>query len=215
MEININADDLLKWAKMFDEMPRRNLPAIANALNQVGDGVADEIARVIADATDNDASAVRNDIVVYQADANNLQCSIDASAVLPPRSSPFGRRPWATSNDKSFGQLFNVVTAGDDVVCELCQQVAESGPYTMDEIDQMAAQWADYAPPNVVSGERTDLIHPLCRCTLQSFASYRKLPVQFTPGAAPPQLLTIRKLGRAVADALAGQIKIAIKATGV
>jgi len=120
---------------------------------------------------------------------------MDASSIAPP--SLDWSRPWATRDDdagNAFDQqtLVNIVTMGDEVVCEKCEEAATLSPYTLMDARQQLP------------------IHPNCRCVLQTWSSFRRLPVQFgQPGAAPPQMMTMKQLGRAVTKELTGKISMA------
>lgn len=213
MDIDIDASSLLKWAGILEGLPRANRPAIATALNQLGDGILSELAENYAAATGLDATDVRAQIQTQEARPDSLHWSADASALK--LTGDDWSKPWTVNTDNTFAQpmLLSIVTSGDECVCPICEAAAENGPYTPDEIAALAAKYADYVPPQSVTGERTNLIHPNCRCVVQNFRSYRRLPVTFQkPGNAPPELLTMKQLGTKVADALNGQIKIAIRA---
>jgi hypothetical protein len=57
-------------------------------------------------------------------------------------------------------QLVNVLTAGDDKVCQDCEDIAEGGPYEIDEA-------RDLIPA-----------HPNCRCAFVPFGDKRFAPIQ-------------------------------------
>lgn len=212
MDIHIDASSLLRWAGILEGFPQTNRSAIAAALNQLGDGIVNEVAANYAEATGLDPGDVRAQILTQEARANGLHWSMDASALKLTASD--WSKPWSVTTDQTFEQsvLLSIVTA-DDCACPVCMEAAANGPYTPDQIQALAAKWADYVPPATVQGERTNLLHPNCRCQTMAFQSFRRQTVTtFTRHAAPPELMTMKQLGAKVADALSGQIKIAIRA---
>lgn len=192
--VDINATDLLKWARHLEKVPEAMKPAIANTLNFVGNSVVDKTVQFIADNTGLDPTDIRNTMLVHQATSDDLTFQMDASQVAPP--SLDWSRPWDTKDQSSFDQsdadfdqsmLVKIVTMEDDLVCQLCQDAAEDSPYTLEEAQQKLP------------------IHPNCRCLLQPFYSYRRLPVVFShEDASGPESaeLTLSQLG----DELARQL---------
>jgi hypothetical protein len=192
MELIVEAEDLVKWARYFDQVPRRIKPAVAKAINYIGSTLVDQTAKFISDSTGLDEDAVRGMIRVSEATPNDWEWSMDASQVAPP--SLDWSRPWdkpASSGGFDDNTLVKVVTMDDELVCQICQDAADDSPYTLTEAQAMLP------------------LHKNCRCLMQAFYSMRRLPVTFAgPGVVPPQLLTIRQLGAAVA----GELSIVLKA---
>jgi hypothetical protein len=208
MQFRVKADDLLRWARYLDEMPKRTRPAIARAINDYGAGVVDGTAQVIADQTGLAMHDIRSLIEIREATPDHLVWEMDASAVATPP--PDWERPWEKRSSKAFEQqtLVKIVTSGDDHTCEICEEAALKSPYTMDEINQLSAKWQHWEPAAGTVGARTNLIHPNCRCSIQPWQQTRRLSVQFGGKGAPPELLNARQLGRKVAD----EIKVTIRA---
>lgn len=199
--LKIQAVNILQWSRYLNEVPKRTRPAIAKAMNEYGDGVANSAAEAIATATGLDVHEVRALIDVEEATAENLTWRMDATQAAPPPQD--WTRPWDSRSGKPFEPLVKIVTMGDHVTCEVCEEAAANSPYTMDEINNLAAKWQHWEPPAGVVGERTNLIHPNCRCAIQPWKSERKVAVSFGTGkAAPVELLNARQLGRKVADEL-------------
>lgn len=214
MRLKVNASDLLHWARYYDELPRHTKPAIARALNTYGSGVVEEIVRQVAAKNNWDPDQVRQRIIVKPADADDLTYKMDASLVVPQSQS--WNRPWQTRDNSAFEQntLVKVITVDDGFDCDICRQIAAEGPYTMQQVNDMQARWADYTPPtpNIHPGTITNLVHPRCRCTTQPWSSYRRLPVAFqgqsgSVGAAPTRLFTMKQLGKALQDELSVTIR--------
>ena len=204
MRIKVDASDLLKWARYFNEIPKRNKRALARALNTFGEGVTNDVIRRMAEKNNWDTQDVASKIVIQRATPDNLCFRYDASLVIP--ASQQWHRPWNTRDDSEFEQntLVKIVTMNDGYDCDVCRQVAEEGPYTMAQVVQMQAQWADYTPPtpNIHPGVITNLIHPRCRCQSQPWSSYRRLAISFQGqsgsmvSAMPAQLMTTKQLAK-------------------
>lgn len=219
MKIRVRADDLLKWSRFLNELPRRTKPAIARALNSYGNGVVNEVVKQIADKNSWDPDDVRSRIMVKQASPQDLTYTMDASLVVP--QSQAWNRPFPTRDDSAFEQntLIKIVTVDDGYDCDICRQIASEGPYTLQQVNQMQAKWADYVPPtpNLHPGTITNLVHPRCRCMTQPWSSYRRLPVSMQTstgdavGGAPTSLFTMKQLGRLVKNELNVEIKALLR----
>jgi hypothetical protein len=212
MEISINTNDLLKWARAFDEVPRRTHAAIARALNAVGTQIERSAAQYVAEQSDLDPNDVMGMIDVTEATPDNLTWEMNATAVA--LSQQEWSKPWDKSDDHTFDQstLLNIVTSHDESVCEICQEAADGGPYSAEEIQNLALKWANYVPPASVKGERTNLLHPNCRCSTKQWSSLRRMPVMFgKPGGSPPEMLTAGQIGREVAVELKAEIDNLLK----
>jgi hypothetical protein len=206
--LKVNATDILRWARYLNEVPKRTRPAMARAINAYGEGVADSTAEVIAGRTGLDADEIRALIYIKEATPDNLTWEMDATAVAPPP--PDWQRPWESRSDRAFQQetLVKIITSGDDHTCEICQEAAEKSPYTLEEVNQLAAKWQHWEPAAGITGERTNLIHPNCRCVIQPWRETRRVSVSFGGKSAPPELLNSRQLGRRIADELKVSIRV-------
>jgi len=206
-KLKVDADDLLNWARYLEEIPKVTNAAIARGLNAYGDGVVLRAAERIADKADLQVHEVMSVIKVTRATPRRLEWAMDTSAVVAPSSDL--ARPWAGRDTKQFeGQtLVNITTLHDQFSCEVCEEAAAAGPYTMAQIDELAAKWKDFpGAPGPATGFRTNLIHPNCRCVLTPFANKRRLRVSYSRGV--DDLYTAKQLG----DAVAGEVRVAIRA---
>jgi hypothetical protein len=211
IHVQIQTDDLLKWAGYFNDLPTKTPGAIARALNNVGSDVLTVSVEYFAESTGLDEVDVRPLVMVQEATAGNLRWMMDASAVVL-KDAPNWEKPWekpATGGNFDQQQLLQIVTSGDGLVCDVCAQAAGNSPYTVDDINKLAAKWKDYASPHLVSGERTNLIHPNCRCTTVPWNASRQLNVQFaTVPPTPPVVLNVRQLGEAIATELGAILRV-------
>jgi hypothetical protein len=210
IQLEIDADDLLKWARFMEEVPKKTPAAIARALNTVGDNVLRVSTDYLAESTGLDTVDIMPLITVKEATPQDLSWSMDARAItLQP--SPNWERPWESPGDQTFQsqQLLQIVTSGDDNVCPVCAQAALDSPYTAEDISALAARWKDYEPSTPSLGELTNLLHPRCRCVTMPWQSSRQLNVNFaaTPPMAPVTM-TAKDIGEALATELGGVLKV-------
>jgi hypothetical protein len=195
IEINIQTDDLLKWARFMNNVPKRTPIAVSRALNTVGDNVAHNVAQYIADQTGFDPSDVFGTFEIREATPDHLTWSLDNSAMSTKMD---WSRPWATTNDTGFQdrQLVKVVTRGDENVCPQCIEVADHSPYTLEEVQGMNP----YGYGSGKTADATDLVHPNCRCEVQAWQATRVLPVAVAGSDAPPTAVSMKQLGEALSN---------------
>jgi hypothetical protein len=203
LEFAFDADEILKWARFGDDIGIHTRPAIARALNAFGERVVDTTASIIEETTG--ADDVRSLITVYQADANDLVWEMDASRAVP--SGTEWGRPWTGTDERLFsGQLYKVVNDHDDA-CPICEEIAEGGPYTAEEINNFAMHWAHYVPAATVVGDRSNLIHPNCRCYTKAWRTTRRVPVSMGPRGTGTRRVTAEQVGKMVAETLQAVIR--------
>jgi len=211
--VSINTDDLLRWARYLDDIPKRTGPALARALNDYGEGVAKSYAQYIADKNDLSWSEVLDLIDIKEATPRRLRWEMDASAVAQQNTDWL--RMWQTRDNKEFEkQTLVAVVRNSDYACDVCDQVVEEGPYTLAAIDEMVAKHANFMVehPNwrpAPGKDRTNLVHPNCQCVTVSYAARRQVKLTFGDGSksAPPELLSARQLGQRVA----GELHVALR----
>ena len=192
--LEVDTSELLHWARLMQNVPKRTKAAIARGLNTVGDNVVRNAVQAQSEATGLDPNELEALIVVKKATPDDLSWSMDQSAILT--KTDFSR-PWDTPSDGTFDQntLVKVITSGDELVCEKCNDVADHSPYTLEEVRALNPYGADF-------GSGTNLVHPNCRCATAPWQATRVLPVSVVGSDAPPELFTMRELGQAVAAEL-------------
>jgi len=213
MYLKASAPDLVKWGRYFQEMPEVTMGAATNAMNVFGAGTQQAYAQHIAQKYGLDPDDVMRRIVVKEATADDPVWEMDARAAIPPDADWNRDQTWQGRDTSDFEQntLVNVITMADGFDCPVCQQVAEEGPYAMSDIMTMQAKWAGYEPPtpNIHPGTITNLVHPRCRCTIQTWQSSRRMPVAFGGSAgAPQELLTMKGLAKAFGDELRVRMRV-------
>jgi hypothetical protein len=189
MEIKIDADELNGWARFYkEEAPSKAHIALSMALNSIGTTVVASVVSYIADQSGLDPDEIEDMVTVTEATPDNLVWEMDASRVAPPTldwSRPWDTRDNQTNSAFDTNTLVNIITMEDELVCQKCQDAADNSPYTIEEAQALLP------------------IHPNCRCPLQNYVSYQRLPVVFSDnGAAPLELLTPRGLAKTVATEL-------------
>lgn len=210
IEIDIKIEDLLHWARDVEDIHRKIPPTVADALNAVGVNVLNKSVQWLSESTGLTPADITSLVSVKEATSQDLTWKMDATAATLMAGPS---QPWTSPGDKTFDsqQLLNIVTSGDEHVCPICEAAAEASPYTVEDIQALAAKWANYQPPtpNLVVGDITNLLHPRCRCATQPWQVYRRLNVTFpdNPGE-PPVVLSMRELGETLARELGGVLKV-------
>lgn len=209
IEIKIQVDDLLKWGAQLEEFGKETPIMFSRVLNKLGGSALQTSTDYLSAQTGLDSVDVRNAIQVHEASPQDLMWSMDARSItLEP--SPNWERPWQKPGDNTFNaqQLLQIVTSGDSTVCEICARAAENSPYTVEDINMLAAKWKDFQPPHPVVGERSNLIHPNCRCRTIPWAASRQQNVTFASApSSPPVLLTGQEIVEAFATEVRGMLK--------
>jgi hypothetical protein len=176
-EIQLDVDDLLRWAKRIgEEQPARTLANIAMALNQFGSGVKRELVENISSRSGIAPGQVASLLIETPATEKNTFWELDANPLLQAEGIYRGgelrlpMRHWETPRPRVFyeGTLVQVMTMGDEKVCEICSRLEEEGPYTVEELKIKAPQ-ADFVGGHLNAHGST------CRCQISSFFSRRRL----------------------------------------
>jgi hypothetical protein len=192
--LEVDTTDLLRFIRYMDNIPKKTGAAIARGLNTVGERAVRAMIEYQAEISGLDPEVLASLIEVKKATPDDLTWEMDASKIST--QTDFSR-PWdiRDASDTSFDDntLVKVVTSGDEHVCEKCLDVADHSPWTLAEIRQMNPYGSDF-------GSGTNLVHPNCRCITQDWQATRVLPVRVSGTEAPPELFTMRQLGRAIAD---------------
>jgi len=218
LSFTADVSELLRLGELIEDIPKTSKPAVTAALNDFAQEQAKKAAEIIAGYTGMDVADVLEQIDVTLATPDNMTIQVDASAMadvlyVGNRLS----REWVGRDDSTFQQntLVRIVTQGDGRDCDICNEAAENSPYTMAEIANMQAKFAafqamypDWTPG---PGDRSNLIHPNCRCAIQSWKAARKDMVwkaQTAMGSQgpPSQLFDVELIGPKVA----AQIKLTL-----
>ena len=208
IEIKIQAADLLKWGEQLDEFCKDVPIMFSSVLNKLGNSALQTSTDYLSAQTGLDGIDVRNAIQIHEATPQDLLWTMDARSVtLEP--SPNWARPWQAPGDNTFNQqqLLRVVTSGDGRVCEICANAAEK-PWTVEDINAAAAKWKDFQPPHPVVGERSNLLHPNCRCHTVPWDASRQQGADFAGVESnPPVVLTGREIVETFATEVRGMLK--------
>jgi hypothetical protein len=143
---------------------------------------------------------------------------MDASQALVKNAEEW-RRPWQIGSDTTFAQsiLLDIITQSD--CCEVCARAAQEGPYTTEQVSELAALWKDFVPTGLSWMDAlsrapvTNLLHPNCRCTTQQHVEgEQKIPVVFGGHAqmmAPEELG--QRLGQVVMAGVMDTVRTVLK----
>jgi hypothetical protein len=211
INIEVDASDLMRWARRLDSIARETPIRLAKAMNTYGDNVVRRVVEYVTEQTGMSPDDVKDLIQVQKATRYDLSWAMDATAAMRTvGDDELFSRPFPDRDNSRFEQerLVKIVTMNDGFDCEVCQEAAEHSPYTMAEIEVMQEKWAGYqgrAGPAGPAELRSNLIHPNCRCAIAPWYSTRQLPVTFREhgaGAAPPELFTPRQFADAIRDEL-------------
>jgi hypothetical protein len=201
VRVDVDVSDLLKWARYFERIPRESKAALSRALNTVGHNVAENMTSYLSDATGLDKHDIANMIAIKEASPDDLEWSLDATKVMGQS----GSRPWENRDTSTFEQqtLVKIVTLEDGHDCDICNEAAEASPYTLEQIKEMRAKWENFTPSDhgPAPGERTNLVHPNCRCVLQPWKATQR-SFSASMGGMPPELMNVKQLSEAVREEL-------------
>lgn len=198
IRVSIDASALVRFVQNLQRVPAAIERAAARALNSIGEQVLDSVMDAVSAQTGMDAELLRNYIMVQRATPDNTEFSIDASQALieAPETRPMplaGRRRFAQRPSGYFHaeELVQIVTMGDELVCQICQDLEADGPYQIEEARQLIPA------------------HPHCRCLVQSHRSRRELPVAFRKGQnVEVASVTMQQLSTRMRD----EVRITLKA---
>jgi len=200
---DVNIDPLLAWAKRLGKLPKRTPYAAARALNQYGETIIKRAAQQIARQSGLDPSVVEDGIKVKKATASDLSWSLDASELVLAGDMAW-QRPWDTRDDSDIDKDRLVQIIAHQDCCEVCAEIVADNPYTVGQVQTMAQKWKDYVPKHTPPGERSNLIHPNCRCAVTAWSNNRaQVPVVFGGGnATEAAVFTREELAVVVANEL-------------
>lgn len=179
ISLNVDTSALARYTKRLKSIPPKNKAAIARALNEVGNGVVRELAQSVAKDTRMPVERVRALITTHRASAANMTFSIRMKA---PAEDEKGTRKRGEFVE---GSLVIVVTRGDDKVCQVCQDIADGSPYTIEDARALIPHGGPLGDHN-------------CRCELRPFYTRQKLQAKTETGQ--PMQLTMKQLAAKVRE---------------
>jgi hypothetical protein len=172
VEIKFDVEELLRYQQALNRVAQRRR-AISAALNDYGAGLVNHLVRDITQQTGLSVLEVRKMLSITTAVPSRLEYIIDMEAAegdvgqFTARRMP-GRRKFGGENIRGRtveefapGQLVKVVTADDGQDCEICTNIAERSPYTIEQ-----------AKKNIHHGATIGLNN--CRCILVPWVSTKK-----------------------------------------
>lgn len=177
INLKVDAKQLLRYTSSLGSQPAKNKTSIARALNQVGDGVVREFAQTVSKSTGIPVERVRQFITVMHASPSSHRYEITLKKGLTGEQSD--QAPTASRDVFAAGTLVNVITFGDDLVCGVCERIAEEGPYTIEDARTLIP--AHGGPDHN------------CRCKLVPYVSRKKIELQTSAGSSK---MTLKQLAR-------------------
>lgn len=190
IDLKVDSRKLLKYTSFLDNQPNKNKTSIARALNQVGDGVVREFSQTLSKETGIPAERIRQFISVTHATPGSHRYEIVLKKGLA--GEPSSQQPTASRDVFAAGTLVNVITAGDDRVCMVCERIAEEGPYTIEDARTLIP--AHGGPDHN------------CRCQLVPYVSLKKLELQTSAGSSTR--MTLKQLARTLQEEVQMSLRV-------
>jgi hypothetical protein len=172
--IHVDPADLLRFARRVDNLRDGLDNAVTEALNDTGDGVARQITETISRETGFTIADAARFVTVSRANRSRKEYTIEVreglietervGRNLPRRTFPGGR-------EKDPDLVVQVNTMRDGKVCEICEEIAANGPYTMAELNQLKQRHPHFLNPQ---------LH--CRCQIQPFRPKGRLETRQRTG---------------------------------
>jgi hypothetical protein len=194
MEIKADVSDLLKFARLLGNIPAATNANVARAINTSGRNIMLATARRIADRTGLSVEAVVARIKITPATPSNWQWKMDLSELPPAGDMEEEEDVDLARADADI--LVKIVTAGDEMVCPICNDAASENPYSLSEIHDMQATRF------LGEGEDVGLLHPHCRCVLKPYTSLRKIPVSIGEMGIEAEPMTAKQIADAIQESL-------------
>lgn len=206
IKMKVVQDDLLNFIGFMGTAGQRTKSALVKSLNETGTALVQKLVTGIADEMGVPVHDVQDQIRVRKATPGELEFSADLSDVyendMSSRDVPRSRRdPQERERETepfAPGALVSIITAGDEKVCQICEEAAEEGPYTIEEARRLVPH------------------HPHCRCAVIPFYPKQRLPVRFQTQmgssprgvSAPTELMTLTQLASRLKTELAFALKV-------
>jgi hypothetical protein len=213
--IELDTSDVAKWSGYFDAMAQQTPGAMARGLNNFGAHVKHTVLDYLSATTGLDVEAINSATVVLEASPGHLAWEMDAGRALLNDSDDW-RRGWnSRPSDDQFDSQLLVDIVTQPGCCDVCAREAEGGPYTIEQVNELAAEWANFVPTGLSWLEAltrapvTNMIHPNCRCTTKPHESAEQ---QSTFGKAADHILTPQELGKGLPKAVLDEVVTTFRA---
>lgn len=176
IQLKIDTSELLKYAAYMNNVPRHTKTNIARGLNVLGKNVASHLANDVADRTGLSFQTIHNLFKIKEASPLNLVWECDATDVIDTQAQlMLPPAQWRSARHGMIkpGTLVNVIDRGDDKVCQICKDIVEDNPYTIEEVNALSQRLNKYG---------NGLFHYNCRCSVWENKLSRRVPVRFATG---------------------------------
>jgi hypothetical protein len=205
MRLVIDADDVTAFIARMKNWPIHFHTVQVSALNEFGQTVLRQLVQLIAEDTGLAYAAASKYVSYTPATIANRTFTIrvkegvledDARSDRIPARKFEEREQGATGDD----QLFNVVTAKDHTVCDICDRISKEGPYSLAQLRGLKGHH-----PHFLSRELN------CRCETTPFKPVRRIPVRMEGGPRGVKLdtsQTARQLAQRIRKDTLGVIRM-------
>lgn len=178
----IDTSKLLDFVRKLKRIDSKSV--VADTLNELGNSVKHRVITNIVNQTGLDYSKVEQVVQLSPATGRrlNIRIRIREKALQDAlgEQKAMGRK-WEKPNREFDEKLVNVRTMRDDKVCPVCEQIAEEGPYSLEEINRLKI-----VHPHFLN------THFNCRCQLVPFAPKKRL--EMTQSSIIPDLDNVVKM---------------------
>lgn len=177
LRVSFDTNELLRFTRRVADTDKLIHRTMLASLNEVGDATVERIALSISRETGLDVERSRRLITVQRASSSRAEyrIAVDYRGAEDDRLSrgKVNQRELASRDRNAFKaeMLVNVVTAGDNNVCPICEQIAEEGPYSPDELAKLKSIHPHFLNPT---------FH--CRCALVPFRPRSRLQLRSRSG---------------------------------
>lgn len=218
IEFSIDWSDVLDWVQRAATVPARTPIAIARGLNSFGAKMKAAMLQYLSAVTGLAQADIESTSVFEEATTGRLTWKMDASQALLINSDQWQLRPWHESfSDNSFESsiLLDIVT--QDGCCDVCLTASAEGPYTAEQINTIAAVYADFVPTGLswlTAMSRvptTNLLHPNCRCTTRQTTDMGERQLPFTGDDGTMTMETYDEIGDELAKTVMDELVVEIK----
>jgi hypothetical protein len=172
LSFSIDAKDLLKLADHWEKQAPYINAALATALNKVGNEISDVMSEYWSSVTSVPKQAVRSLFEINEARPDRLRWELDATAAAIDAPSEVVWKRLMQQRSQLANDMTLVRVLANPGCCDICDEIAEGGPYPLNEIVALQEKAMEKVPHEYVSrlpGIRTHLLHPLCRCVVQPY----------------------------------------------
>jgi hypothetical protein len=171
MRLVLDVEEVTNFINRMKKWPTQFETVQVSALNAFGEIVIRELVRLIAEETGLSQAAAAKFVTYAPATVANRSFLIRVKEDVIEEDAKTDRIPVRTFEERESvakdDQLFNVVTAKDDAVCEICERISKEGPYSLPQLRAFKGHH-----PHFLNRDLN------CRCETTPFKPTRRIPVR-------------------------------------